>query len=112
MHRLFRVVSILMLALVCFHVVESDGPCDYEEYFTALKSTVSYDADFLLPEHSDIHHIHDVFVPDHLGHTSVVLMNDLQIVASMISFTVTFPDLHSGDIQKFVFENYRPPRLS
>lgn len=107
---MYRVISFFIVLLVCFHVLETDGPCDYEEHFS---ESISYSSPHSqvspVPVEDHEHHGNKHIVPEHFGHTAVLLSDSFGFEVYLNSFLILHPRSSHGKIHHFISENFRPP---
>lgn len=105
-----RLISFFIVLLVCFHVLETDGPCDFEEHFAeTVSSTSSHSQVSPAPIESHEQHGHKHIVPEHFGHSAVVLVDCFEFSVQLNSVLVQFSQRPNGKIRHFGSENFRPP---
>lgn len=110
MQAFFRFTALILLLVVGFHTVETDGPCDYEEHYIAKTFNVDVHSHYQIPEHHD-HDETDANFGEHFGHCSVVLdsaFSIFQFAPNKIGASYVF---HRFQLSGYISENFRPPRL-
>lgn len=98
----------MMLLLVGFHTLETDGPCDYEEHYLAKTLNVDVHSQYQIPvdhEHEEPH----VGFGEHFGHCSVVI--EPSFVVYPYAENKVVQNFHISHIQlsNYISENFRPP---
>lgn len=107
MLALKRFMTIFLLLLTFAHVIDSDGPCDFEE--DQDKHSTCFLKNCKIPTQDSTNVPSHYFIPDHIGHSPIVFFSwKYPQVNYLHQFQIYYPEI-SKEISLFYSEIFRPP---
>lgn len=102
-----QLMAVFLLVLTFAHVIDSDGPCDYEE--NQGKHSTCLEESCHIPSQNSTNIPSNYFIPDHIGHSPVIISSKVKLQVTHYLLRQIFYPSAFNKILFFHSEIFRPP---